>query len=97
MNSDALANYFKPILYKFHDREALVYKTGFRCCRSHVSPTKPPKRQMLGCGPDACSVEVCLNAGRISAGKRANQDGEGLDGERSAIMQSEFPSNPSPS
>ncbi|MEJ2109791.1 MAG: AMP-binding protein [Acidobacteriota bacterium] len=33
MNSDTLANYFKPILYKFHDREALVYKTGFRSIR----------------------------------------------------------------
>jgi long-chain acyl-CoA synthetase len=33
MNSDTLVNYFKPILYKFHDREALVYKTGFRSIR----------------------------------------------------------------
>ena len=33
MNSDTLANYFKPILYRFHDREALVYKTGFRSIR----------------------------------------------------------------
>jgi hypothetical protein len=56
---------------------------------------KPPTRQMLGCGQDACLVEVCLNAGRIPAGKRGNQDGEGLDGEKSAFMLSEFPSNPS--
>ncbi|MBN2318692.1 MAG: AMP-binding protein [Acidobacteria bacterium] len=33
MNSDTLTNYFKPILYKFHDREALVFKTGFRSIR----------------------------------------------------------------
>jgi long-chain acyl-CoA synthetase len=33
MNSDTLANYFKPILYKFHDREAIVFKTGFRSIR----------------------------------------------------------------
>jgi long-chain acyl-CoA synthetase len=33
MNRDTLANYFKPILYKFHDREALVFKTGFRSIR----------------------------------------------------------------
>ena len=33
MSSDTLTNYFKPILYKFHDREALVFKTGFRSIR----------------------------------------------------------------
>ena len=33
MNTDTLTNYFKPILYRFHDREALVYKTGFRSIR----------------------------------------------------------------
>ena len=33
MNSDTLTNYFKPILYRFHDREALVLKTGFRSIR----------------------------------------------------------------
>ncbi|MBN2243794.1 MAG: acyl--CoA ligase [Acidobacteria bacterium] len=33
MNGDTLTNYFKPILYKFHDREALVFKTGFRSVR----------------------------------------------------------------
>ena len=58
---------------------------------------KPPTRQMLGCGLDACSAELCPNAGRIPAGKRENEDGEGLDNEKSAFMLSEFPSNPSPS
>ena len=33
MSRDTLANYFKPILYKYHDREAIVYKTGFRSIR----------------------------------------------------------------
>ena len=33
MNSDTLTNYFKPILYRFHDREAIVFKTGFRSIR----------------------------------------------------------------
>lgn len=33
MDAETLANYFKPILYKFHDREALVFKTGFRSIR----------------------------------------------------------------
>jgi long-chain acyl-CoA synthetase len=33
MNTDTLTNYFKPILYKFHDREAIVLKTGFRSIR----------------------------------------------------------------
>lgn len=33
MNSDTLADYFKPILYKFHGREAIVYKTGYRSIR----------------------------------------------------------------
>jgi len=33
MDTETLANYFKPILYKFHDREALVFKTGFRSIR----------------------------------------------------------------
>lgn len=33
MSNDTLTNYFKPILYKFHDREAIVYKTGFRSIR----------------------------------------------------------------
>jgi len=33
MNTDTLTNYFKPILYRFHDREAIVYKTGFRSIR----------------------------------------------------------------
>ena len=37
MNTDTLTSYFKPILYKFHDREAMVYKTGFRLTRiSHL-------------------------------------------------------------
>jgi hypothetical protein len=39
----------------------------------------------------------CVWAGKISAGKRGIQDREGLDGEKSAFMLSEFPSNPSPS
>ncbi len=33
MSADTLANYFKPILYKFHNREAIVFKTGFRSIR----------------------------------------------------------------
>lgn len=33
MHADTLTNYFKPILYKFHDREAIVFKTGFRSVR----------------------------------------------------------------
>ncbi len=33
MDTNTLTNYFKPILYKFHDREALVFKTGFRSIR----------------------------------------------------------------
>ncbi len=33
MKSDTLTNYFKPILYRFYDREALVLKTGFRSIR----------------------------------------------------------------
>ena len=33
MKTDTLTNYFKPILYKFHDREAIVFKTGFRSIR----------------------------------------------------------------
>jgi len=33
MNTDTLTNYFKPILYKYHDREAIVFKTGFRSIR----------------------------------------------------------------
>jgi len=33
MSNDTLTNYFRPILYKFHDREAVVYKTGFRSIR----------------------------------------------------------------
>jgi long-chain acyl-CoA synthetase len=33
VNTDTLTNYFKPILYKYHDREALVFKTGFRSIR----------------------------------------------------------------
>jgi long-chain acyl-CoA synthetase len=33
MNNNTLARYFKPILYNFHDREAIVYKTGFRSIR----------------------------------------------------------------
>lgn len=33
MDAETLANYFKPILYRFHDREALVFKTGFRSIR----------------------------------------------------------------
>lgn len=33
MNPDTLANYFRPILYDFHDREALVYRTGYRTIR----------------------------------------------------------------
>jgi acyl-coenzyme A synthetase/AMP-(fatty) acid ligase len=33
MDNNALAHYFKPILYNFHDREAIVYKTGFRSIR----------------------------------------------------------------
>ena len=65
--------------------------------RSNDSAMKPSTRQMLGCGPDACLAEVCLNAGRIPAGKREYQHGEGLDGEKSAFMLSEFPSYPSPS
>jgi len=30
MFENTLSNYFKPILYGFHKRDALVYKTGFR-------------------------------------------------------------------
>jgi long-chain acyl-CoA synthetase len=33
MTENTLANYFKPVLYKFHDREAIVYKTGYRSIR----------------------------------------------------------------
>jgi len=33
MNTNTLTNYFKPILYKFHDRDALIYRTGFRTIR----------------------------------------------------------------
>lgn len=33
MNTNTLTNYFKPILYNFHDREAIIYRTGFRTVR----------------------------------------------------------------
>ena len=33
MSANTLTNYFKPILYNYHDREAIVYKTGFRTLR----------------------------------------------------------------
>ncbi len=33
MDNNTVAHYFKPILYDFHDREAIVYKTGFRSIR----------------------------------------------------------------
>jgi long-chain acyl-CoA synthetase len=33
MNTNTLTNYFKPILYSFHDREAIIYRTGFRTIR----------------------------------------------------------------
>jgi len=33
MSNDTLTNYFRPILYKFHNREAIVFKTGFRSIR----------------------------------------------------------------
>jgi len=33
MNTETLTSYFRPILYKFHDREAIVLKTGFRSIR----------------------------------------------------------------
>ncbi|MEJ2651100.1 MAG: AMP-binding protein [Gammaproteobacteria bacterium] len=33
MSTETLTNYFKPILYDFHNREALVYRTGFRVIR----------------------------------------------------------------
>ena len=58
---------------------------GSARCRSNHSAIKPPTRQMTGCGPDACSVEVWMNAGKIIAGKRGIHDGEGLDGVKSAF------------
>ncbi|KPK28585.1 MAG: hypothetical protein AMJ61_01780 [Desulfobacterales bacterium SG8_35_2] len=33
MDTNTLTNYFKPILYNFHDREAIIYRTGFRTLR----------------------------------------------------------------
>lgn len=33
MSTNTLTNYFKPILYDYHDREALIYRTGFRAIR----------------------------------------------------------------
>ena len=33
MSTNTLTNYFKPILYNFHDREAIIYRTGFRVIR----------------------------------------------------------------
>lgn len=33
MSTNTLTNYFKPILYDFHDREAIIYRTGFRTIR----------------------------------------------------------------
>ena len=33
MSTNTLTNYFKPILYEFHDREAIIYRTGFRAIR----------------------------------------------------------------
>jgi len=33
MNTSTLTNYFKPILYNFHNREAVIYRTGFRTIR----------------------------------------------------------------
>ena len=33
MSTNTLTNYFKPILYNFHDREAIIYRTGFRAIR----------------------------------------------------------------
>ncbi|MDH4186608.1 MAG: AMP-binding protein, partial [Nitrospira sp.] len=35
MSTDTLTNYFKPILYNFHDREAIIFRTGFRSV--HIS------------------------------------------------------------
>ena len=53
---------------------------GSAPCPSNDSAMKPPTRQMPGCGPDACSVEVWMNAGRIPTGKRGIQDWQGFDG-----------------
>ena len=33
MSTNTLTNYFKPILYKFHEREAIIFRTGFRAIR----------------------------------------------------------------
>jgi len=33
MDTSTLTNYFKPILYNFLDREAIIYRTGFRTIR----------------------------------------------------------------
>ena len=33
MKTNTLTNYFKPILYNFHNREAIIYRTGFRTIR----------------------------------------------------------------
>jgi len=53
---------------------------GSAPCPSNDSAMKPPTRQMPGCGPDACLVEVWMNAGRIPTGKRGIQDWQGFDG-----------------
>ena len=48
---------------------------------------------MSGCGPDACSVKVCLNGGKISGGKHGIQDRQRFDGISDRTKANLSPSN----
>ena len=70
-----------------------VVRAGTARCSYRLFGIIPVTQQMSGCGPDACLVKVCLNAGEISGGKHAIQDRQRFDGISDRIKANLPPSN----